>query len=168
MDARHQAILLLGPTGSGKTPLGQLLERKGLGSQRCFHFDFGEELRAITRITRPNKLWPVAETGFIRKLLKEGGLLENEWFFLAEKIRLFKFKSLRQKFTGYILSLSGKQHSDNVTLPYTREKLAELFGVARPSLSRVCSEMSDKGLVELDGKTVTILDKESLEESLDY
>ena len=92
----------------------------------------------------------------------------NKVVFLAEKIRLFKFKSLRQKFTGYILSLSGKQHSDNVTLPYTREKLAELFGVARPSLSRVCSEMSDKGLVELDGKTVTILDKESLEESLEY
>ena len=103
MDARHQAILLLGPTGSGKTPLGQLLERKGLGSQRCFHFDFGEELRAISRITRPNKLWPAAETGFIRKLLKEGGLLENEWFFLAEKILTSFISHRRIARTDYIV-----------------------------------------------------------------
>jgi len=91
----------------------------------------------------------------------------NKVVFLAEKIRLFKFKSLRQKFTGYILSLSGKQNSETVKLPYTREKLAELFGVARPSLSRVCSEMSDEGLVKLEGKTVTILDKRELKESID-
>lgn len=92
----------------------------------------------------------------------------NKVVFLAEKIRLFKFKSLRQKFTGYILSLSGKQNSNTVKLPYTREKLAELFGVARPSLSRTCSEMSDEGLLRLEGKTITILDKEELKASLDY
>lgn len=90
----------------------------------------------------------------------------NKVVFLAEKIRLFKFKSLRQKFTGYVLSLSGKQHSDRVKLPYTREKLAELFGVARPSLSRVCSEMSEEGLLELEGRYVTIQDKTSLKQSL--
>jgi CRP-like cAMP-binding protein len=91
----------------------------------------------------------------------------NKVVFLAEKLRLFKFKSIRQKFTGYILSLSGKQKTDIVKLPYTREKLAELFGVARPSLSRTCSEMSDEGLIELEGKTVTILDKKLLRAALD-
>jgi CRP-like cAMP-binding protein len=90
----------------------------------------------------------------------------NKVVYLAEKIRLFKFKSLRQKFTGYILSLSDKQNSLKVKLPYTREKLAELFGVARPSLSRVCSEMSDEGLVRLEGKIVTIKDKKLLQLSL--
>lgn len=91
----------------------------------------------------------------------------NKVVFLAEKLRLFKFKTLRQKFTGYILSLSGKQNTDIVKLPYTREKLAELFGVARPSLSRVCSEMSEEGLVKLEGKTITILDKKELKESIE-
>lgn len=90
----------------------------------------------------------------------------NKVAFLAEKIRLFKFKSLREKFTGYILSLSAKQKSDTVSLPYSREKLAELFGVARPSLSRTCSELSDEGLVELKGKTVRILEKEALRQIL--
>ena len=91
----------------------------------------------------------------------------NKVVFLAEKLRLFKFKSIRQKFTGYVLSLSSKQKSDIVKLPYTRERLAELFGVARPSLSRTCSEMSDEGLIRLEGKIVTILDKKELKLSLD-
>lgn len=91
----------------------------------------------------------------------------NKVVFLAEKLRLFKFKSLRQKFTGYLLSLSSKQNTDIIQLPYTREKLAELFGVARPSLSRICSEMSDEGILKLEGKIITILEKEELKSAMD-
>jgi CRP-like cAMP-binding protein len=90
----------------------------------------------------------------------------NKVVFLVEKLRLLKFKSLRQKFSGYILSLSAKQNSETVQLPYNREELAELFGVARPSLSRICSELSDEGLLRLEGKNITILDKKKLKESL--
>lgn len=91
----------------------------------------------------------------------------NKVVFLAEKIRLLKFKSLREKFAGYTLSLASKQNSRSVKLPYSREKLAELFGVARPSLSRVCSELAEEGLVELKGRTVTILDREGFKALLD-
>jgi len=96
---------------------------------------------------------------FLQNYFSDSG---NKVAFLAEKIRLFKFNTLREKFAGYLLNLSGKQNSDRVKLPYSREKLAELFGVARPSLSRTCSELADEGLVDLHGKTVTILDKKGL------
>jgi hypothetical protein len=43
----YPAILLVGPTGSGKTPLGALCEKKGLWQSRVFHFDFGAILRRI-------------------------------------------------------------------------------------------------------------------------
>jgi len=97
---------------------------------------------------------------FLQNYFSDSG---NKVAFLAEKIRLFKFNTLQEKFAGYILNLSGKQNSDRVKLPYSREKLAELFGVARPSLSRTCSELAAVGLVELQGKVVTILDKKGLE-----
>lgn len=112
---------------------------------------------SVVRIAQKNE-------HFLLNYLNDSG---NKVVFLAEKIRLFKFKSLRQKFTGYILSLSGKQNSHTVRLPYTREKLAELFGVARPSLSRVCSELADEGLLELKGKTVVIMNKKGLKEILE-
>jgi len=90
----------------------------------------------------------------------------NKVVFLAEKLRLFKFTSLQQKFAGYILSLSEKQQSETIRLPYTREELAGLFGVARPSLSRICSKMSDEGLLRIEGKQICILNLQGLKNIL--
>jgi len=64
-------------------------------------------------------------------------LLGNKINILAEKIRLFQFSSIQQKIAGYLLNLHKKQGSDSLIIPYTRENLADFFGVARPSLSRV-------------------------------
>ncbi len=86
----------------------------------------------------------------------------NKMTFVVEKLRLLKFSSLKQKLCSYVLSLSDKQQSETIQLPYNREQLAALFGVARPSLSRVCSEVVDQGFMSMDGKKVTILDKEGI------
>jgi adenylate kinase family enzyme len=47
----YKAMLLIGPTGAGKTPLGKYLERHGLNGRRCRHFDFGANLRSIISAT---------------------------------------------------------------------------------------------------------------------
>ena len=44
---RQPGILLLGPTGSGKTPLGDRLQIRDLWGRRCHHFDFGVRLRDV-------------------------------------------------------------------------------------------------------------------------
>jgi adenylate kinase family enzyme len=69
------AVLLVGPTGSGKTPLGDWLQTHGRGR----HFDFGAHLRAGTGLD-------ATEKEFVRELLAKGMLLENETFYIAEKI----------------------------------------------------------------------------------
>jgi len=80
---RLKAILILGPTGSGKTPLGNLMEKEGLRNQRYYHFDFGENLRSITRT---DKRFTAKEIALINRVLTSGALLENEHFCLARKI----------------------------------------------------------------------------------
>jgi len=82
---KTNAILLVGPTGSGKTPLGELLERRGLWGRRCFHFDFGAQLRRIVASGRCEHLsrWDVE---FLRTVLQTGALLEDEHSPIAEKI----------------------------------------------------------------------------------
>ncbi|MFH1227702.1 MAG: nucleoside monophosphate kinase [Planctomycetota bacterium] len=89
---KYKAILLIGPTGAGKTPLGKYLQKHGLGGKRCFHFDFGANLRDIlttksTKDTKNNEVkFSKNEVGFIRIMLESGALLEDKDFPLARKI----------------------------------------------------------------------------------
>ncbi len=92
---RHPAIVLLGPTGSGKTPLGELLHSRGLWGQRCFHFDFGAQLRALAAGSNSSLQTSAAivpdeftaeEIAFVREVLSRGALLEDQHFPLARKI----------------------------------------------------------------------------------
>jgi adenylate kinase len=87
MDVRLQpSWLLVGPTGAGKTPLGRLFEEKGLRGRRCFHFDFGAELRAIAAAPdrTPGLLPP--EVQVIQRSLSTGALLEDHEFPIALKV----------------------------------------------------------------------------------
>ncbi|HOX39150.1 MAG TPA: nucleoside monophosphate kinase [Candidatus Brocadiia bacterium] len=83
---RFPAILILGPTASGKTPLGDLLETKGLRVRRCRHFDFGANLRSVASSGSPVPGMSPEDVNFIRGVLMSGALLENEQFHIAEKI----------------------------------------------------------------------------------
>ncbi|MGC1455037.1 MAG: nucleoside monophosphate kinase [Nitrospirota bacterium] len=79
------SILLLGPTGVGKSPLGDVIAQKGLFGRRCHHLDFGSELRGAVSSDR-SIAYATEELDFIHGVLKLGLLLENEHFPLAEKI----------------------------------------------------------------------------------
>ena len=78
-------MLLIGPTGAGKTPLGQALQRKGLEPKRCVHVDFGELLRLAAAGHGPQTLAP-DDLDFIRRVLAAGALLEDEHFHIARKL----------------------------------------------------------------------------------
>jgi adenylate kinase len=100
------AILLVGPTGSGKTPLGDLLEARGFRGRRCVHFDFGENLRQVATVAQPDELIPSGDIDFCREVLHSGDLLEDEDFPLAERI-LRRFLSRRSVDAGTLVVLNG-------------------------------------------------------------
>ncbi len=83
---RNRALLLLGPTGSGKTPLGAMIERRGLGPAKWFHFDFGANLRDVVRRNCPDRWIGREEIEFLREVLRSGALLEDEHFPIARRI----------------------------------------------------------------------------------
>jgi adenylate kinase len=86
IDAGHRAVLLLGPTGSGKTPLGDLIAKRGLWQARCVHFDFGAALRRIVDRNRPDRLFSREDVDFLRRVLQSGALLEKQHFSIAERM----------------------------------------------------------------------------------
>src|SRR4030067_2920961 len=80
------AALLLGPTGAGKSPLGDALEVHGLFGRRCLHLDFGAELRSARSGGKGSAAYSPEELDFIHGVLERGLLLESEHFPLAKKI----------------------------------------------------------------------------------
>ena len=82
----REAIVLLGPTGAGKTPLGDCLEHHGWNKQRCRHFDFGEHLRLIDGGRLHVCELTSADRATIRRLLRDGVLLEDRQFHIAAAI----------------------------------------------------------------------------------
>ncbi len=98
--------MLLGPTGSGKTPLGLVCERSGLWGKRCAHFDFGAELRRIGAGARDAVRLPEADLQVVRESLRTGALLENENFHIARAI-LDAFVRNQAIEAGDLLLLNG-------------------------------------------------------------
>ena len=110
---KKKAILLVGPTGAGKTPLGELLESRGFRGRHCVHFDFGAILRAIAASFEGGAGTEVRGVGFSRgeravilDSLTGGALLENENFPIAEKI-LKRFVREKSVGLGDLLVLNG-------------------------------------------------------------
>ncbi len=79
------ALLLIGPTGSGKSPLGDQLGSRGFLGRPCLHLDFGAELRGAVAGGTGGR-YTGDELLFLRGVLERGLLLENEHFALAKKI----------------------------------------------------------------------------------
>ena len=99
-----KAVLLVGPTGSGKTPLGQVLQKKGLWGRPCLHFDFGEALRA-SAAQRTGPLTP-GERDVVERSLRQGTLLEDAHFPIAEKL-LADFLAQRTAKSDTLVVLNG-------------------------------------------------------------
>ena len=86
--SRCKSILLLGPTGSGKTPLGEAMERTGINGHRAAHFDFGARLRAAVNEPAGYPLLSITDIALLQKKLHDNALLEDDEFFIAERILL--------------------------------------------------------------------------------
>jgi len=99
-----RAVLLLGPTGSGKSPLGDHLARHGWRGRRCLHFDFGVHLRAVASGGATG--FDADEIAFVQGVLRAGALLENETFFIAGKI-LEAFLETQDARSRDVLLLNG-------------------------------------------------------------
>jgi len=89
------------------------------------------------------------------------GMISNNSLFLTEKIKFLNFKTIKGKLAQYFLQISGPGVSAT-QLPMTQTDMADYFGVARPSLARVVSELESEGLVEIRGRYLRILEREKL------
>lgn len=85
--------------------------------------------------------------------------------FLSSRIKFLSFKTIRQKIAHYLLEQAGDRLAV-VELPLSQAQLAEFFGVTRPALARAMGEMAAEGLMDVQRRTIRILDKQKMNELL--
>jgi len=100
------SLLIVGPTGSGKTPLGDELEGRGFLGRRCAHFDFGADLREIAAAPEKTGLLTAAEIESVRASLATGALFEDKDMPMIVKIVL-RFAEARCLTRDSLLVLNG-------------------------------------------------------------
>jgi CRP-like cAMP-binding protein len=81
----------------------------------------------------------------------------------AHMIEALSLKEVPGRLAAYIL-VDSKQDSTEQTIKLTVSKtqLASLLGTIPETLSRILAKMNKQGLIETEGSTITILDREGL------
>lgn len=88
--------------------------------------------------------------------------ISNRAQFLSSKLWFLSFRTIREKVAQYLLSLTQESKSDKVMISKSQGELAEFFGVTRPSLARVFSEMEQEGFIAVERKEITIKNRNGL------
>ncbi|MFT5698069.1 MAG: CRP-like cAMP-binding protein [Desulforhopalus sp.] len=81
----------------------------------------------------------------------------------ATQIENLSLKEVPARLASYLVYLSEEQGNlDFVELDISKGQLASLLGTIPETLSRIFSKMNDEGLIEVNGKRITLLDPEGL------
>ncbi len=135
-------------------------------------FLFGQQNKYPVTVTANNeaKILIIPVTEFLKLMQLNIQILKNylnsissRTQFLSQKLNFLSFKTIKGKVAHFLLQQAGEKfHS--VELKNTQQQLADLFGVTRPSLARVFGEMQKEGIINIKNKTVSILNKQALNE----
>ncbi|WP_430810906.1 MULTISPECIES: Crp/Fnr family transcriptional regulator [unclassified Carboxylicivirga] len=137
-------------------------------------FLFGENNRCPVNVVANNEaeLLLLPKTSVISLMQRSDIFLSNfmniissKTQFLSDKIRFLSFQTIRGKIAHYLLQLSGSVDGELI-LPKSQEELANMFGVARPSLGRALRDLHNENIIEARGKSVKIMNREALIQQL--
>lgn len=82
----------------------------------------------------------------------------------ATQIENLSLKEVPARLAGYLLYLSEEQgNKEQVELQISKGQLASLLGTIPETLSRIFARMSDEGLISVEGKKISLRNREGLE-----
>lgn len=80
------------------------------------------------------------------------------------QIENLSLKEVPARLADYLLYLSEEQENEKyVELEISKGQLASLLGTIPETLSRIFAKMSDEGLIRVEGKKISLLDRPGLE-----
>lgn len=110
---------------------------------------------------RPEELQNIMDTSekvrknFIRTL-------SNINVFLTRKMKVLSLFTVREKISYFLLEEAGKQQSDTIMLDKSRQEIADSFGIQKFSLLRCLSDLARDGAIVVEGRKITIVDRNKM------
>ena len=75
-------------------------------------------------------------------------IISDRSIFLSRKLNAFALQDLKTRLLAYL-----REHEN----PRSRQEIADILGVARPSLARVLSELADEGYLRIEKRKITVV-----------
>ena len=129
---------------------------------------FPANAQAITKVT----LLFFPRQSFISLISDNPSLSLNMMAVLTQRLKRFagqienlSLKDVPGRIADYLFTLSREQqNNEKVKLTITKGQLASLLGTISETLSRILAKMNSHELIEVNGKEITFLDLERLED----
>lgn len=117
------------------------------------------------------KLWYFPRTAFVGLVEQVPSLSLNIIALLCIRLHQFaaqveslSLKAVPSRLAAYLIFLAEEQdNADRVHLKISKGQLASLLGTIPETLSRVLARLTDQGLIEVDGKSIRLKDREGLQ-----
>ncbi|BDD87058.1 Crp/Fnr family transcriptional regulator [Desulfofustis limnaeus] len=140
-----------------------------IGEVAVFH---GQPFPASAETLMKSTLLFLPRREFVQLIERHAGIALNMLAVLSLRLRQFtaqienlSLKEVPARLAGYLLVASEEQQNgDVVELEISKGQLASLLGTIPETLSRIFARMSEDGLIRVDGRTITILDRDGLAE----
>jgi CRP/FNR family transcriptional regulator len=95
---------------------------------------------------------------------------------MSKKLRLFavqienlSLKEMPARLASYLIHLAVEQdQKEVVTLKISKGQLASILGTIPETLSRIFAKLSGNNLIRVEGKKITLLDRDGLEDLAEY
>lgn len=102
--------------------------------------------------------------GYGEVALRVAEQLSQNYYSAYEDVRMLGLASSNaEKFAKFLLSWGPPQAGGKMKLTLTHEEIGERIGATRETVSRLFSDFKKKGLLQVKGASLTILDKAALE-----
>jgi CRP/FNR family transcriptional regulator len=86
------------------------------------------------------------------------GLLSMRLRSLVNKVEALSLKDVPSRLAAYLLRLSREQDSAHLVLAMKKGELAALLGTIQETLSRALKKFSENGLIEMQGRNISLID----------
>lgn len=136
----------------------------------------GQRFPANAQAIDKARLWFFPRAAIVDLITANPSLALNMLSEMSRKLRMFavqienlSLKEMPARLASYLIHLADEQGQDEtVTLKISKGQLASILGTIPETLSRIFAKLSATNLIRVEGKKISLLDREGLEDLAEY